>query len=93
MVGFAHAAMAMGGGHSLGITNLRWINPYVVTSFKVTGSPQPRWSVPRAAAGLPLHHASGERMSGVSAYAFQVSSMRCLPVTEPGLPTPFLSDA
>lgn len=37
MVGFAHAAMALGGKHSLGISHLRHLNPYVITSMKVTG--------------------------------------------------------
>lgn len=37
MVGFAHAALALGGGYSLGISHLRVLNPYVVTSMKVTG--------------------------------------------------------
>lgn len=41
MVGFAHAAMAMGSGLSLAILHLRSVNPYVMTSMKVTGA---RWS-------------------------------------------------
>jgi len=37
MVGFAHAAMALGGSYSLALLHLRHMNPYVVTSMKVTG--------------------------------------------------------
>ena len=37
MVGLAHAAMALGGSYSLAILHLRHMNPYVVTSMKVTG--------------------------------------------------------
>lgn len=37
MVGFAHAAMALGGSFSLALLHLRHMNPYVVTSMKVTG--------------------------------------------------------
>lgn len=37
MVGFAHAALALGGSFSLGISHLRVLNPYVVTGMKVPG--------------------------------------------------------
>ena len=37
MVGFAHAALGLGGAFSLGITHLRFLNPYVITSMKVAG--------------------------------------------------------
>ena len=37
MVGFAHAALGLGGSLSLGMTNLRFVNPYVITSMKVAG--------------------------------------------------------
>ena len=37
MVGFAHAALALGGGLSLGISHLRHLNPYVTNATKVMG--------------------------------------------------------
>lgn len=40
MAGFAHAAMALGGSYSLALLHLRHMNPYVVTSMKVTGEPR-----------------------------------------------------
>jgi hypothetical protein len=78
MVGFAHAAMSLGGSFSLGICHLRWMNKYVENSMKVTGSPQPKWTVPRSTTSLPLHDSSGEMLSGVSAYAFQGTNAHAL---------------
>lgn len=78
MVGFAHAAMSLGGSFSLGISHLRWMNKYVENSMKVTGSPQAKWTVPRSTTSLPLHDSSGEMLSGVSAYAFQGTNAHAL---------------
>lgn len=38
MVGFAHAALAVGGAYSPGLLHLRVMNPYAITSMKVTGA-------------------------------------------------------
>lgn len=38
MVGFAHAALSLGGGLNLALLHLRSVNPYVITSMKVTGA-------------------------------------------------------
>jgi len=37
MVGLAHATIALGNAASLGVSHLRELNPYVVTSLKVSG--------------------------------------------------------
>ncbi|KAL4451846.1 hypothetical protein ABPG75_007508, partial [Micractinium tetrahymenae] len=86
MVGFAHAALALGGGFSLGISHLRVLNPYVITSMKVTGTPQPKWAVPRQTAALPVSSSDGSMLSGISAYAFQGTNAHALVARAPQAP-------
>ena len=42
------------------------------------GTPQPKWTVPRSTAALPISAADGQMLSGVSAFAFQGTNAHAL---------------
>ncbi len=75
VVGMLHAMHALRRSLALPIAHLSRVNPYVESALCSCSPPacSGGWSLPRGVGGLPSRQGAGcSRLSGVSAFAFQV---------------------
>ena len=86
MAGVAHAALSLANADVLGISHLRELNPYVVSTLRTPGPPV--WAVPRQTSVLPGTRGREAALCGVSSFAFQGTNAHAVLQTVNGQPSP-----